>query len=127
MGIAEFFIMLFIILPLCFWLNYRTRSTVIPHPTFHKEVNSFHSVSIRPCSNACASVKKLKGIHFLASEVSPLPLYGCSSKKCSCTYQHYQDRRDGEDRRYLSTTLRTSLESNEQRLSDDDRRKQGFV
>jgi len=127
MGIAEFFLMLFIILPLCFWLNYRAKSSAIPHPTFHIKAQSFHGVSIKPCSTACASVKSLQGKHFLASEVSSLPLSRCSSKKCRCTYVHYQDRRDGEDRRYPSAIMRSFFESKEQRLSDDDRRKHSFL
>ena len=118
------FITLFIILPLCLWLNYRSKST---QRTSHKDTQQFHAVSIKPCANACSQVKELKGKSFLASEVSQIPLTGCDAKTCTCRYVHYKDRRDGEDRRYPSGLMSSVLADEEQRLTNNDRRHHSFV
>ncbi len=118
------FITLFIILPLCLWLNYRSKST---QRTSHKDTQQFHAVSIKPCANACTQVKKLKRKSFLASEVSQIPLTGCNAKACTCRYVHYKDRRDGENRRYPSGLASSILANKEQRFTDNDRRKLSFV
>lgn len=122
MGNTLVLILFFIILPFCFWLNYRGSST---RRTARSDENfsSFHSVSIKPCSDACSSVKKLSRIRFLASKVSFLPLWDCDSKACTCIYVHYKDRRDGLERRFLNGIFA----SKEQRLTGNDRRKHGFI
>ncbi len=121
MGNVLVFIILFIVVPLCIWQIYRTRSTSLT-PRSHKNTASFHCVSIAPCPNACLGAKRLKGQHFLASEVSQLPLRGCNAKTCTCTYMHYDDRRQGEERRYPSGIMNSIFASNEQRISTGDRR-----
>ena len=118
------FITSLIILPLYFWLNYHSKST---QRTSHKDTQQFHAVSIKPCANACTQVKKLKGKSFLASKVSQIPLNGCNAKACTCRYVHYTDRRDGEERRYPSGLASGILANQDQRLTDNDRRKLSFV
>jgi hypothetical protein len=124
MGNTLVFIILFVLLILGFWLYSRSKSSPA---TAHKNIELFHAVSIKACPNACASVKKLKGKSFLANEVSQLPLSECNHKACTCSYIHHKDRRDNDDRRYLSSVMSGIYIDKEQRLADDDRRKKGSV
>jgi hypothetical protein len=59
----------------------------------------YHGVSLKPCKNACDAVQTIIGQRFLSSEAPALPLAGCDRQQCKCTYGHYSDRRDKEDRR----------------------------
>lgn len=59
----------------------------------------YHGVALKPCLNACDAVQAIAGQRFLSSEAPALPLAGCDQTLCKCTYGHYSDRRDKEDRR----------------------------
>jgi len=61
--------------------------------------NRFHSVTIRFRDDACPAVQALAKTKFLAKEAPRLPLDECTVPNCRCQYKHYDDRRDGEDRR----------------------------
>lgn len=61
--------------------------------------NSYHAVSIRFTTRACAAAKELDGRRFLSSAAPGLPLAECDADKCSCHYSHHSDRREREDRR----------------------------
>jgi hypothetical protein len=61
--------------------------------------NRYHAVSIRPSLCACPAAWKMQDQSFLSNESPSLPLAACDQETCSCRYRHYDDRRDGEDRR----------------------------
>ncbi|MEZ5564872.1 MAG: hypothetical protein R3F24_04855 [Gammaproteobacteria bacterium] len=61
---------------------------------------SFHGVSLRPGPNACSVVHTLVDQRYLSNDAPPLPLPGCNRERCECTYGHYRDRRDTEERRF---------------------------
>ena len=61
--------------------------------------HGFHGISLKPCANACDAVQAIVGQRFLSSEAPALPLAGCDRQLCKCTYGHFSDRRDKEDRR----------------------------
>jgi hypothetical protein len=61
--------------------------------------NPYHAVGIKPCARPCPSALALKGRRFLSSEAPKLPLADCAAGACGCTYQHFNDRRSGVDRR----------------------------
>ena len=63
------------------------------------EKNRYHAVSIRPSLCACPAAWKIQDQSFLSTEAPNLPLAACDQVNCSCRYRHYNDRRDGEDRR----------------------------
>lgn len=44
-------------------------------------------------ASCCQAVQTLLGKRFLSSEVPKLPLDGCDSKACQCTYELHDDRR----------------------------------
>jgi hypothetical protein len=60
-----------------------------------KVVNPHHAVSIVPGHRACPEAQALQGQRFLSREAPALPLRGCGAGKCTCRYEHYQDRRKG--------------------------------
>lgn len=73
----------------------------------HKDVpsNPFAAVSVFAAPTGCQLAKALKGKRFLSLDAPRLPLAGCDSEKCQCTYHHHTDRRTGNgDRRALGTT-----------------------
>lgn len=96
------------------------------HTAPHKHIQSYHAVSISPCSRACRNVKKLRGQLFLASEAVALPVAGCDHKHCTCSYRHHQDRRNGEDRRFPNNLMTELYQQQEHRLRQTDRRKTSF-
>jgi len=86
-----------------------------------KKSSPYQAVSIKPCASACQQSRKVKGIKFLASKVSPLPLSDCTMN-CTCSYIHYDDRRDGDDRRFPTNSLQSALAENDQRTKKTGRR-----
>ncbi len=61
--------------------------------------NPYHAVSIHYHMNACDAAKQLTDKRFLSDEAPKLPLPECTASTCHCHYEHYEDRRDGEERR----------------------------
>ena len=91
-----FFISILILLPIVWFLLHH--STAFKHGrlySLHNKKRSYPGVSIQPCSTACDNVKNLEGKRFLPDEVTVLPVLGCTSRKCTCTYMHHRDRRSG--------------------------------
>lgn len=58
----------------------------------------WEALEIAPEANSCVASKQLKGRRFLCSETPTLPLPGCTSPSCTCTYQYSPDRRRGPRR-----------------------------
>ncbi len=59
----------------------------------------YHCVEVRTGSPACKAVQDLGNTRFLSEEAPSLPLSGCTMGKCTCSFIHYDDRRD-DDRRH---------------------------
>ena len=54
----------------------------------------------------CDAVRALSGTRFLLNKVPHIPLRDCTSRKCTCVYVRYNDRRvDYGDRRAAYSTL----------------------
>lgn len=60
---------------------------------------TYHCVEVRKGSPACKAVLDLGDTRFLSEEAPSLPLSGCTMEKCTCSFIHYDDRRD-DDRRH---------------------------
>ncbi len=103
-----------------------SRSTTKPNQHKPNRATHFHGVTIHVCSKACDKVMPLKNKRFLASEVTQLPVYGCTNEHCTCSYRHHEDRRSGEDRRYPSIVMNSISSTSEHRFRSE-RRKQSFV
>ena len=84
--------------------------------------NQYHAVSIEPHSHACPAAMTLRGKRFLAAEAMSLPIADCDATICQCTYKHYPDRRDGEDRRHASIAMKHLYSRHEHRRGNDRRR-----
>lgn len=61
--------------------------------------SAFHAVSIKTAVDACDAARALEGKRFLATEAPRLPLPACPREACECRFQHYRDRRSGQERR----------------------------
>jgi hypothetical protein len=61
--------------------------------------SDYPAVSIRVAQDSCQAVRESSGIRYLSTEAPLLPLPGCSSEKCRCTYAHHSERRKGTYRR----------------------------
>jgi hypothetical protein len=83
--------------------------------------NPYHAVSIRYRMNACEAAKQLTDKRFLSNEAPKLPLPECAASTCHCRYAHYEDRRDGEERRALFKGEHST--GSERRAASRDRRR----
>jgi len=121
---------LILIFSVWIWLKHTKSKPIHKHPTSGSSTRtskSYHGVSIQPCLNACQAVSQFKGKRFLASEVTALPVHGCTAKKCTCTYIHYEDRRSKLDRRYRGVSIRlTDVPERHNNRSGRDRRWHGL-
>jgi hypothetical protein len=68
-------------------------------PRVAQRSTPYHSVSIQIQSGACRAAQEIRGRRFLSDEAPLLPLPGCTSVQCNCTFVHYADRRGRQDRR----------------------------
>jgi hypothetical protein len=61
--------------------------------------SEFHAGSIKPQPYACEAARELEGVRILAADAPKLPLPDCNREACECRFQHFNDRRTGQDRR----------------------------
>ena len=75
------------------------------------QLKPYRGTSIVFTENACDAVKAIgKNRFLLADGDTPiLPLAACDASRCTCKYMHYDDRRDYDDDRRLTATIRTDL------------------
>lgn len=91
------FVLLVIIVATAAYLWYHQKQVVpaeAPPPS-----NRFHAVAIHAPVSACPEVRMLTSKKYLAKEAPRLPLDNCTAPYCQCRYDHYDDRRDEENRR----------------------------
>ncbi|MDJ0911522.1 MAG: hypothetical protein QNI99_20220 [Woeseiaceae bacterium] len=63
------------------------------------EARKYHAVIIRAGREPCQEVVERSGDRLLSADAPLLPLKECDRpEKCSCRYQHYEDRRKGPRR-----------------------------
>jgi len=79
-------------------------------PMEHRRVvNPYHAVGIEPGSACCKAVAGLKGRRYLSAAAPEIPLPACDAASCHCRYVHFEDRREGEDRRERTMDARGHL------------------
>jgi len=88
------------------WLYVRRRQARTPAPPkslsrsrHGNKDTAYHAIAIKFEPNACDAAKALAGSRFLAVSAPKLPLAECDAAECCCRFQHYDDRRSGNDRR----------------------------
>jgi len=74
------------------------QSEAEPTPVAPKKTTSYHSVTIAPGVHACEAARALQRKRFLSREAPQFPLQDCSCSACTCRYEHYDDRRNGQRR-----------------------------
>jgi len=69
-------------------------------PMEHRRVvNPYHGIGVAPGPGCCKAAAELEGSRFLSAEAPKIPLPACDAAACRCRYVHFEDRRDGDDRR----------------------------
>lgn len=89
----------------------------------HSVDNAYHAVSVNCDSSACSDARVLKDKNFLVKEAPTLPLKSCSATDCHCRYEHHEDRRSDEDRRFQFGVSRSFHNLNSERRERSDRRR----
>lgn len=80
-----------------------------------------HGVMIIPGPHPCSQVTELWGRRMLAREAPLLPLSGCNSGHCQCTYRHLKDRRQPDERRHDNVDIDKQHKRHEKRSGHDRR------
>jgi hypothetical protein len=76
------------------WFHYRKQVAVMK-----KDIQpTWEALEIVPDANSCVASHSCEGHRFLCADTPTLPLPGCTSSKCTCTYKYYEDRRNGPRR-----------------------------
>jgi hypothetical protein len=75
------------------WL-YRGKGSPEPEQNKPAPTAQHRAVTVKPCAGCCQAVKRIRGRRYLANQAPTLPLDGCTSGACSCSYVHYEDRRE---------------------------------
>jgi hypothetical protein len=84
----------------------------------HRVMNPYHAVSIKAGPDCVQTQVAYGGTRFLSAEAPVLPAATCNRQRCSCHYQHHEDRRGKFDRR-----SRNVWEHNARMFKTDDRRR----
>ncbi len=81
----------------------------------------YHAVAVKSSDIACSASQHLKNRVFLSAEAPRIPLTECSTSEiCSCTYEHYDDRRHHDRRnRYATKQLASDRRDRRGRRSLD--------
>lgn len=86
----------------------------------------FAAVRIKPHQHACNAAFDLSHRTFLVSEAPNLPLNDCDkAESCRCGYVHYDDRRQGRDRRGDTIVMRDAYNKKERRDENNLGRRRG--
>ena len=75
------------------WLH-RGRSSSEPEQERPDATAGHRAVTVKPCAGCCQAAMRIRGRRYLANQAPKLPLDGCTSGACSCSYVHYEDRRE---------------------------------
>ncbi len=86
-------------------------------------VSPYHCVEVRAGMAACDPVLKLGGTRFLSAEAPVLPVQGCTSARCACSYVHHDDRRETMRRNPYGHWSNMPLGEGGERRSRRDRRR----
>jgi ABC-type nickel/cobalt efflux system permease component RcnA len=86
----------------------------------------YAAVRVKPHEHACNAAFEMSHRTFLVAEAPILPLQDCNkSDSCRCGYRHYDDRRQGLERRGESFVMRDAYTKKERRDDEKHGRRQG--
>lgn len=82
----------------------------------------YHCVAIKARGVPCAAARELIGRRLLSREAPKLPVPGCTSAACRCSYVHFDDRRADDRREAYRARQILEDQRTERRLRKDRRR-----
>lgn len=95
-------------------------------PDTEKPKHPYSAVRVKPHQHACNAAFDISHRVFLVSEAPILPLRDCDkAESCRCGYTHYDDRRQGRDRRGESIIMRDAYNKKERRDDEHQGRRKG--
>src|SRR5690606_23095494 len=79
------------------------RKLKLPPIKLSRKNTRYHAVMIVCTDQACEAARSRAGIKYLSAEAPALPLAGCflAAGVCTCRYEHFEDRREDDDRRSI--------------------------
>ena len=86
----------------------RAAAAAAPRQTAMRATRPYHAVSVQPGPKACQQARSQRERRFLSREAPRLPLPGCDSAECRCSYQHHEDRRQ-QSRRASDVGVASSI------------------
>jgi hypothetical protein len=75
-----------------------TFPTPEPEQEVARRPQRWHAVAIVTTDTACAAARACQNSRYLSVDAPRLPLAGCDTTTCDCTYRHFADRRQGARR-----------------------------
>lgn len=111
MGIVMVILLLLALVALYFILHK-------PKPSHSEPVHQhpYSAVRVKPHEHACNAAFDMSHRTFLVAEAPVLPLRDCDkTESCRCGYRHYDDRRQGKERRGESIVMIDSYNKKERR------------
>jgi hypothetical protein len=73
------------------------------------ETHAYRAAEIACEPGACAAATAMSEKRFLLHEVPRIPLADCTSRKCTCSYVRYKDRRSWTTNRRAEFSMHTRL------------------
>ena len=68
-------------------------------------IKPYSAISLRCGRGACGVAREIANQRFLSTDAPALPIEGCTSQSCHCSYRYYDDRRkEDRERRALRST-----------------------
>lgn len=106
------------------WRRAATQKKPLAVPAARREARSrYHCVEVRSGNAACEAAEQFAGVRFLPNEAPSLPLPGCGTPKCTCSFIHHDDRRDDIRRNAYGEWASIPPESTGERRARAERRK----
>ena len=100
----------------------RERQRMDEIATLARAGGPYHCIAIRSRGEPCRAARAMAGRRLLSREAPSLPLPGCTSASCRCSYIHYDDRRV-DDRREAYRARQMHDDQRPERRSRTDRRR----
>lgn len=83
----------------------------------------YHCVAIKARGEPCAAARGLVGRRVLSNEAPKLPVPGCTSAVCRCSYVHFDDRRVDDRREAYRAQQYSDAHQRIERRNRKDRRR----
>ena len=79
------------------------------HPGIRDVINPYSAISLRCGRGACCAAREIADQRVLSTDAPALPIEGCTSQSCLCSYRYFGDRRREETERRALRSIKTDL------------------